>query len=81
MGHNVFFLECGVTADNYIQMVRDEFSPSLRVRKILLSSDFQQDGAPTHSAIATRNFLTTPFKVGFGQTTRPALGYFIVYNK
>ena len=71
-----FFLEGGVTADNYIQMLRDEFIPALQARRIFLSSHFQQDGAPAHTAIATRNFLTDTFQdrwVGkFGPVPWPA---------
>ena len=71
-----FFLEGGVTAANYIQMLRDEFIPALQARQIFLSSHFQQDGAPAHTAIATRNFLTDNFQdrwVGkFGPIPWPA---------
>ncbi len=71
-----FFLEGGVTAANYIQMLRDHFIPALQAKQILLSAHFQQDGAPAHTATATRDFLTNTIQdrwVGkFGPTPWPA---------
>ena len=43
-------------------MLRDEFIPALDARRISLSSHFQQDSAPAHTAIVTRNFLTHSFQ-------------------
>ena len=57
--------------------MRDEFIPALQARRIFLSSHFQQDGAPAHTAIATRNLLTDTFQdrwVGkFGSVPWPPL--------
>lgn len=57
-----FFFDGGVTAEAYIAMLRDQFVPALEERGILLSTHFQQDGAPAHTAIATRHFLTETFQ-------------------
>lgn len=57
-----FFLTGSVTAENYMNMLRTQFIPALEAKGILLSTYFQQDGAPAHTAIATRNFLTEMFQ-------------------
>lgn len=70
-----FFLEGGVTATAYISMLRNELLPELVRRGIDKSAHFQQDGAPAHTALITRNFLNRHFPdrwVGkFGPTNWP----------
>ena len=71
-----YFLTGGVTAASYIDMLRSQFIPELQRKGLLLQSHFQQDGAPAHTAITTRKFLTDTFQdrwVGkFGPTPWPA---------
>ena len=43
-------------------MLRNEFLPALEERGIHLSAHFQQDGAPAHTALSTRQFLTETFQ-------------------
>ena len=57
-----FFLTGGINQDTYIRMLREEFVPALQVRGILQSAHFQQDGAPAHTAFATREFLNATFQ-------------------
>jgi len=49
-----------VTSETYIQMLQDQFLPEVRRRR-LKDYIFQQDGAPAHTALATRDFLNTHF--------------------
>ena len=56
-----FFIDGGVTAESYGHMLRTEFVPALEAKGILRASHFQQDGAPAHTAIATRQFLNDVF--------------------
>lgn len=71
-----FFLDGSVTSEQYIRMLQTQFIPALEEKGILLSSHFQQDGAPAHTALATRNYLMQTFQdrwVGkFGPTPWPA---------
>jgi hypothetical protein len=57
-----FFISGSVTSQSYIDMLRNQFLPVLRNKRLLLSTHFQQDGAPAHTAHATRNFFERPFK-------------------
>ena len=52
-----FFLEGGVTAEAYINKLRNELLPALERRGISGSAHFQQDGAPAHTVLITRDFL------------------------
>jgi len=42
-------------------MLSTEFLPALEERHLLYSCHFQQDGAPAHTATATREFLNAKF--------------------
>lgn len=71
-----FFFDGSVNATAYIEMLRTNFVPALEQRRLLYSSHFQQDGAPAHTAIVTRNYLNNVFPdrwVGkFGPIAWPA---------
>lgn len=71
-----FFVEGAITSDRYIEMLRTQFIPELQRLGLLYSAHFQQDGAPSHTAHATRNYLNTVFPdrwVGkFGPIAWPA---------
>lgn len=56
-----FFMTGGITAEKYIAMLENEFMPALTDKGVRLSCHFQQDGAPAHTAIATRDFLNQHF--------------------
>jgi len=55
-----FICEGRITADSYLNMLENQFLPELRRRRIT-NSIFQQDGAPAHTAIRTRDFLNNHF--------------------
>jgi len=57
-----FFIHGSVTSASYIDMLKSKFVPALQRKGILLSSHFQQDGAPAHTAHATRDFLQQTFQ-------------------
>jgi hypothetical protein len=56
-----FFIEGSVTTDSYIQMLKTQLIPALNAKGLLYVAHFQQDGAPAHTAIKTRNFLNQHF--------------------
>jgi hypothetical protein len=49
-----------ITSESYINMLRHDFLPQLRNTNIR-NPVFQQDGAPGHTAYATRDFLNEEF--------------------
>lgn len=49
-----------ITADSYIDMLENQFLPELQRRRIR-NPVFQQDGAPAHTAIRSREFLNRHF--------------------
>lgn len=57
-----FFINGSITSESYINMLRTHFIPALEDKGILLSTHLQQDGAPAHTAHATRNFLHETFQ-------------------
>ena len=71
-----FFITGGVTAEKYINMLRTQFIPELEAKGISQSAHLQQDGAPAHTAVATRNFLNETFQdrwvSKFGPTPWPS---------
>ena len=56
-----FFIEGSVTADAYIQLLETQLLPALNDKRIMISSHLQQDGAPAHTALRTRDFLNQHF--------------------
>ena len=58
-----FFITGNLNSDRYIQLLNDEFIHELRKRR-LGSIRFQQNGAPAHTALQTRCFLTKCFTNG-----------------
>lgn len=71
-----FFIEERITAEVYLDLLRTKLIPKLKELGILYSCHFQQDGAPAHTAISTRNYLDEVFPerwVGkFGPVAWPA---------
>lgn len=71
-----FFVDGRITAPRYLHMLEEEFLPALRLRRLTRFCHFQQDGAPAHTALKTREFLNQHFParwVGkFGPTPWPA---------
>ena len=56
-----FFIDGTIDANRYIRMLMEEFLPELRRRRLHLSCHLQQDGAPCHTALLTREFLDQHF--------------------
>lgn len=56
-----FFIHGRVDAARYIQLLREEVIPELERKGALYSCHFHQDGAPPHTALATREFLDSHF--------------------
>lgn len=56
-----FFIDGTEDAGRYQQLLREEFIPQLEQKGLLYSCHFQQDGAPCHTAMETRNYLDTIF--------------------
>ena len=77
-GHLIgpFFIDCRIDTDPYIQILRDEIIPEVQRRGLMQTWHLQQDGAPPHTAMRTREFLNEIFPnkwVGkFGPIPLPA---------
>lgn len=56
-----FFIDGRINADRYIQILRDEFIPELQRRGLMQTCHLQQDGAPPHTSMRTREFLNENF--------------------
>lgn len=56
-----FFLDGSVNQHLYQNLIRDKFIPTLQDEGIYQNCHFQQDGAPAHTAIATRDLLNEVF--------------------
>jgi hypothetical protein len=56
-----FFIEGSITAASYVEMMEKKFIPVLRSRNLLHKAIFQQDGAPAHTALKTRDLLNKYF--------------------
>lgn len=56
-----YFVDGTITSQNYVELLRDDFMPELERRGLLYSCHLQQDGAPPHTAIHTRDFLNRHF--------------------
>lgn len=71
-----FFFDGSINAHSYMEMLRTKFVPALQQLRLLYSCHFQQDGAPAHTAVVTREYLNEVFPdrwVGkFGPITWPA---------
>ena len=70
-----FFVDGRITSTRYLQLLEDEFLPALRMRRLIRLCHFQQDGAPAHTAMNTREYLNKHFPnrwIGkFGPTPWP----------
>jgi hypothetical protein len=70
-----FFVTGSITAKSYMELLEREFIPALQQRRLLNKAVFQQDGAPAHTAIATRQLLSKYFPLRwigkFGPTPWP----------
>lgn len=70
-----YFVQGTMTSERYIAMLKEKFIPDLE-RRGIRDCHFQQDGAPSHTALATRSFLNVKFPnkwVGkFGPVPWPA---------
>lgn len=56
-----FFCDGRITAQSYTTMLEKQFIPALMSRHLLGRAILQQDGAPAHTAIATRTLLDKHF--------------------
>lgn len=70
-----YFIEGVMDSERYVQLLREQFMPDLQQRGHLYSCHLQQDGAPPHTAVRTREFLNAQFNgrwIGkFGPTPWP----------
>ena len=57
-----YFIEGSMDTDQYLQMLEGEFRPDLENRGIREIAHLQQDGAPSHTSCASREFLNAHFK-------------------
>ena len=56
-----FFITGRLNSDAYVYLLQTQFLPELQRRGIKDTCHFQQDGAPAHTALNSRNFLNTHF--------------------
>ena len=68
-----FFFKSTVTAHSYSNLIETHLLPSLRRKRKLSSTIFQQDGAPAHYSVKVRELLTKTFgdrAIGRGLTVK-----------
>ena len=56
-----FFEDSTVDGDNYLEMLKSYFFPTLQKKRLTKQIIFQQDGAPPHYSLEVRNWLNEKF--------------------